>query len=84
MALNSDLAFKFGCGRYIQERNAIVNNLETELNRFGKKILFICGENGYRIASDKIKEALKEYKLCYFSKEQFGNIYQRSSKSQPL
>lgn len=65
MALNSDIAFKFGCGRYIQEKNAIVNNLATELKRFGKKILFICGENGYRVASDKIKEALKDTDIAY-------------------
>ena len=71
MALNSDIAFKFGCGRYIQERNAIVNNLKTELARFGKKPLFICGENGHRVAGDKIKEALKgtdtEYELLIFT-----------------
>ena len=29
MALNSDIAFKIGCGRYIQERKAIKNNLIT-------------------------------------------------------
>ena len=65
MALNSDIAFKIGCGRYIQERNAIVNNLKTELARFGKKPLFICGENGYRVASEKIKEALKDADIQY-------------------
>lgn len=35
MALNSDIAFKMGCGRYIQERNAIVNNLKVGVCGFG-------------------------------------------------
>lgn len=71
MALNSDIAFKIGCGRYIQEREAIKNNLTTELNRYGKKALFICGENGIRVAGDKIKEALAEpgfpYEMIVFT-----------------
>ena len=65
MALNSDIAFKIGCGRYIQERNTIVNHLDTELKRFGKKALFICGENGYRVAGEKIITALKDSTLQY-------------------
>ena len=60
MALNSDIAFKFGCGRYIQERGAIEKNLLTELKRFGKKTLFVCGENGYRVAIKSIEKALEE------------------------
>lgn len=71
MALNSDIAFKFGCGRYIQERQAIENNLETELKRFGTKVLFICGENGIKAAGDKIKKALEnstvEYEIHIFT-----------------
>lgn len=71
MALNSDIAFKFGCGRYIQERQAIENNLKTELKRFGKKALFICGENGVKAAGDKIKKALEnstvEYEMLIFN-----------------
>ncbi len=70
MALNSDIAFKFGCGRYIQERQAIQHNLETEVKRFGKKALFVCGENGVKAAGDKIRKALEkstaEYELSIF------------------
>lgn len=70
MALNSDIAFKFGCGRYIQERQAIENNLEIEAKRFGKKVLFICGKNGIQAAGDKIKKALEnstvEYEITIF------------------
>lgn len=65
MALNSDIAFKFGCGRYIQEREAIKKNLDTELKRFGKKVLFICGVNGMRVAGDMIKDALKDSSIEY-------------------
>lgn len=70
MALNYDVAFKFGCGRYIQEREAITKNLYTELKRFGSKALFICGENGYRVAFEKIHKALDgkdiEYEVKLF------------------
>ena len=68
MALNSDIAFKFGCGRYIQERGAIEKNLLTELKRFGKKALFICGENGYRVAIKSIEKALEETGFPYETK----------------
>ncbi len=71
MALNSDIAFKFGCGRYIQERQAIEKNLATEVKRFGKKVFFICGENGVQAAGDKIKKALEnsraEYEISIFN-----------------
>ncbi|MBQ7822044.1 MAG: iron-containing alcohol dehydrogenase [Clostridia bacterium] len=65
MALNTDIAYKFGCGRYIQEKNAIEDNLAVELARFGKKALFICGENGYKAAHTRIENALKNTKLAY-------------------
>ena len=56
MAINSDSAFKFGCGRYIQEENAIEKNLYNELKRLGKKVLFIIGKNGYAVAMETIKK----------------------------
>ena len=43
MAVNSDVAFKFGCGRYLQEAGAIEKYLPIELNRFGTKALVLCG-----------------------------------------
>ena len=71
MALNSDIAFKLGCGRYIQEREAIRKNLDTELKRFGKKVLFVCGVNGMKVAGHKIEEALRnstiEYEMITFT-----------------
>lgn len=72
MALNYDVAFKFGCGRYIQERDAITKNLCTELKRFGKKVLFVCGENGYRVAFEKIRKALDETDIEYEVKQFHG------------
>ena len=71
MALNSDIAFKLGCGRYIQEREAIRKKLDTELKRFGKKVLFVCGVNGMKVAGHKIEEALRnstiEYEMITFT-----------------
>lgn len=65
MALNTDYAFKFGCGRYIEERDAINKHLLCELKRFGTKALFICGKNGFRAAGEKIKKALDEFGFEY-------------------
>lgn len=65
MALNTDLAFKFGCGRYIQEQQAIRNNLLTELKRCGTKALFICGQNGIRVAGPQIRDALSGGEIAY-------------------
>lgn len=61
MAVNSDVAFKFGCGRYLQEAGAIEKYLPIELNRFGTKALVLCGENGYAAAGEKIKAAMGDF-----------------------
>ena len=45
MGRNYDIAYKFGCGRYIQEENAIENNLFNELKNLGKKVLFVKLKN---------------------------------------
>ena len=37
MTRNIDVAYKFGCGRYIQGENAIADNLYNELKNLGKK-----------------------------------------------
>lgn len=65
MAKNYDVAFKFGCGRYIQEENAIENNLYNELKNLGKKVLFVAGNNGYRVAIDRIKKAIDNTDIEY-------------------
>lgn len=70
MALNSDIAYKFGCGRYIQEENAIEKNLYRELKNFGKKVLFVAGDNGYKVAFEFVQKALVntdiEYEVIMF------------------
>ncbi len=84
MALNSDFAFKFGCGRYLQEKDAIKKHLLTELRRFGSKALFISGKNGFKAAGEKIKDSLNdsgfEYELkifestpCFENADEFVN-----------
>ena len=65
MEKNYDVAFKFGCGRYIQEENAIENNLYNELKNLGKKVLFVAGNNGYRVAIDRIKKAIDNTDIEY-------------------
>lgn len=71
MARNIDVAYKFGCGRYIQDENAIENNLYKELKNLGKKVLFVSGKNGYKVAIDKIKKAIDntdvEYEIKMFN-----------------
>lgn len=61
MAVNSDVAFKFGCGRYLQEAGAIEKYLKIELERFGTKALILCGENGYAVAGEKIRAAAGDF-----------------------
>ena len=65
MARNIDVAFKFGCGRYIQQENAIENNLYNELKNLGTKVLFVVGSNGYKVAMDKIKKAIDNTDIRY-------------------
>lgn len=65
MALNSDIAFKFGCGRYIQEQNAIAKYLVTEVKRFGKKPLLVCGKNGYVAAGKNVEALLRDAEIEY-------------------
>lgn len=65
MSLNSDHAFKFGCGRYIQEKNAIGKYLAAEAKRAGTKAFVLCGNNGYKAAHKKIDHALTEAAFPY-------------------
>ncbi len=60
-----DVAFKFGCGRYIQEENAIENNLYTELKNLGNKALFVARDNGFNAAEQKIRKALDGTVVTY-------------------
>ena len=65
MARNIDVAFKFGCGRYIQEENAIENNLYRELKHLGTKVLFVARENGRQAAEGSIRKALDGTDVSY-------------------
>ncbi len=71
MERNIDVAYKFGCGRYVQQENAIENNLYNELKNLGNKVLFVAGSNGYKVAIDKIKKAINntdiEYEIKMFN-----------------
>ena len=65
MARNIDVAFKFGCGRYIQEENAIENHLYRELKHLGKKALIVAGKNGIKHAGEPIQKALDGTDVLY-------------------
>ena len=65
MTLNEDSTFKFGCGRYHQEKNAIEAYLKEEAERFGKRAFILAGENGYRVAHEKIANALRGSAVSY-------------------
>ena len=65
MSLNSDYAFKFGCGRYIQDENAIGKFLGAEAERAGTRAFVLCGNNGYTAAHEKIGRALDEAAFPY-------------------
>ncbi|MCQ2386105.1 MAG: iron-containing alcohol dehydrogenase [Clostridia bacterium] len=65
MALNSDIAYKFGCGRYVQGKDALHDCLAEEINRLGKKPLFVMGYNGAKAAEAQIKEALDKDNVSY-------------------
>lgn len=65
MALNTDNAYKFGCGRYIQERDAIRQNLAAEVRRAGTKPYIVFGVNGRRVAGEQIYDALRAAGIGY-------------------
>lgn len=65
MSLNSDHAFKFGCGRYIQDKNAVGRFLAAEAERAGTKAFVLYGYNGYQAAHEKIDHALSEADFPY-------------------
>lgn len=65
MSRKLDIAYKFGCGRYIQEENAIENNLYRELKSLGNKVLFVARDKGCTAAIDSIKKALDGTDIAY-------------------
>lgn len=65
MSLNKDAAFKFGCGRYLQEAGAVEKYLAVEAQRFGTKAFILCGENGFKAAHEKIEKALSGSSVAF-------------------
>lgn len=67
-----DTAYKFGCGRYRQEKGMLLKSGE-EIKRFGKKA-FITGDNtALEIAKEKLCKSLEESGVEYFIYEYNGH-----------
>jgi len=65
MSRKLDAAYKFGCGRYIQEENAIEKHLYNELKHLGNKVLFVARDNGCGAAIAGIQKALDGKDVAY-------------------
>lgn len=59
-----DIAYKFGCGRYRQEKGLIEKSGE-EIARYGKKAFIIGGPTALSIVKDKLCKSLDENKIGY-------------------
>ena len=53
-----DPAFLFGCGRFRMEEHLLENSAE-EILRFGRHPLFVCDDNSYAVAFDKVAASLR-------------------------
>ena len=65
-----DDAYKLGCGRYIQQKNAIAL-AGREAARLGRYPLIIGGPNSYHLIGDKLEASLAEAQLK-FQREIYG------------
>lgn len=54
-----DTAYKFGCGRYRQEKN-LISKAGEEVKRFGKKAFIVGGKTALSITEDKLLKSLSE------------------------
>ena len=52
-------AYKFGCGRYIQEAGALLR-IGEEAKRFGKKALILAGPTAWKVSEEKIVRGMKD------------------------
>ena len=52
-------AYKFGCGRYIQEADALLR-VGEEAKRFGKKALILAGPTAWKVSEEKIVRGMKD------------------------
>ena len=53
-----DTAFLFGCGRFRMEEH-LLENCAEEIVRFGRRPLFVCDDNSFAVAFDKVAASLR-------------------------
>ena len=53
-----DDSLKFGCGRYVQEEH-LLERCAPEILRFGSHPLFVCNEQTYGVAFEKVAASLR-------------------------
>lgn len=59
-----DIAYKFGCGRYRQEKN-LIEKAGEEIKRFGKKAFIVGGETALSLTEEKLLKSLSENGVEY-------------------
>ena len=75
-----DNAFKFGAGRYIQERGALGESA-VEIARLGKKALLIAGPRALAATEGKIENSLREAGFPYLLSVYDGqNTYEQAKE----
>ena len=75
-----DNAFKFGAGRYIQERGALEQSA-AEISRLGKKALVIAGPRSLAATGGKVEQSLKEAGFPYLLSVYDGqNTYEQAKE----
>lgn len=62
--METDYAFKFGAGRYVQEPDAL-DVAGAEIARFGKKAFVLGGPTAFSVAGDKLRSQLEKAGLAY-------------------
>ena len=67
-----DYAYKFGCGRYIQESGAVKRTATEVLRLNCKKAVIVGGKTALSVALNGIKASLEEKNVAYVVKEHNG------------
>lgn len=67
-----DSAYKFGCGRYRQEKG-LISKAGEEIKRFGKKAFIIGGKTALSIAEERLCKSLAENGVEYFVQSYSGH-----------
>lgn len=60
-----DVAYKFGCGRYRQEKN-LISVAGEEIVRYGTKAFIVGGKTALNIVKEKLCESLKKSKIDFY------------------